>query len=129
MKPEKALQNRHRTETIREIFDVTTFGISPARLMLGADAAGYVPGAKPPNPKEVSLVVAWLRACARRTKTIRRQRDSYGLRTHIVAWYRSQGSEVYVSNGAVIAGLLAEGYRAVRTRPEAPNAYFDMALL
>lgn len=118
-----------RYETIRDVFDVTAYGISPAKLMLGADADGYVPGAKPPDTKQVSLVVAWLRECARRTKTVRRRNDSYSLRTQIVDWYRRKGSEVYVSNGAVIAAFLAEGYRAVRTRPEAPNAFFDMALL
>lgn len=122
-------ESTQRYETIRDVWDVTSFGISPARLILGADKDGYIPGAPPPDRKQVALVVGWLRACARRTKTIRRNRDSYGLRAHIVEWYRTQGSEVYVSNGAVIAAALAEGYRAVRTRPEAPNAFFDMALL
>jgi hypothetical protein len=115
-------------ETIREIFEVVSFGIVPSKLLPGADSRGYVRGATPPSIREIALVRQWLHANARRTKTIRRGHDSYGLRSDIVAWYAEMGDEVYISNGAVIAACLAEGFRAVRTRRDAPNAYFDLAV-
>ena len=128
MKPALKSAAPTKRETIRTVEDVTSFGFSPSRLMPGTDRDGYMPDAREPSRKEVELVRQWLREVGTRTKTIRRKRDSYGLRSDVVQWYADRGDNVYVSNGAVIAACLLEGYSAVRCRKDAPNAYFDLSV-
>jgi len=69
----------------------------------------------PPNTREVDICRDWLRAYGEKTKTIRPNWHSYGLK-HVVERWRG----TYVSNGAFIAAALLEGYNIT------PNSYANL---
>jgi hypothetical protein len=95
-----------------------------------------------PDPEQVDVCRAWLRAHCEPRKTINTRRSSYGLKhdvehstsvpdvTHLQTdqWGRQwAGSYRYVTNGAFIAAALLEGYRMVPTGLGSPNAWFNIS--
>lgn len=107
--------------TIRDIPTVTTEGIGVGTV----DAHG--PHASP-NHRDVQLAREWLSVCAKHTLTIRKTRTSYQLKRMVQAWFLHRGINVYISNGAMIAACLADGYRYKRCSPTDPNVWFDLGL-
>ena len=65
----------------------------------------------------------WLRAFGEKTKTIRPNWHSYGLK-HVVERWRG----TYISNGAFIAAALLEDYNITPNGYGSLNAYFNLSL-
>jgi hypothetical protein len=76
-------------------------------------------GEGPPDAGEVARAQAWLALHTRPARRVRRERNSYDLKTLV---------GVYVGNGAVIAAALGLGYRVWRTSPTSVNAHINLIL-
>ena len=96
-----------------------------------------------PSAEQVESCRAWLREWASPGKTINTRLSSYGLKHDVERASRRLGvvyemidrqgrawssERVYVSNGALIAAALLEGYRLQPTEPGSPNAHFNITV-
>ena len=81
------------------------------------------------NRAQVRLCCDWLQTFGRKTKTIRRQRSSYGYKHEVERWASSSGKHVYISNGAFIVAAKRAGYTIEQAdHALSPNAFFNLAV-
>jgi hypothetical protein len=115
--PGDVLTRRKRAIAI-DVFDCDRWThISSA----GLEPNGGTERLNAPDPDEVDICNAWLRAHAKPTKTIRHDHSSYGYKPAVERW-----AGTYISNGAFIVAALAQGYRAERTDYGTSNADFAL---
>lgn len=76
--------------------------------------------------REIQLCRIWLRYQVR-TQRINKHISSYSLKHVVEGCTRKGQSREYISNGAFIAAMIIDGWKAQRCAPTSPYAYFNIS--